>query len=321
MTAAAERRPAMAETDAPVVAADGTRLQTRRWTPGGSVPVRGAVFVAHGMAEHSLRYRRLAEVLTGAGFAVWAHDQRGHGRTASSAEEFGVIADEKGLHLLAEDLHAVNAQLRAAYPGRPVFLIAHSMGSFVAQGYVQRYGAEIDGVILSGSNGSVGVLADLMALVAGREARRHGRTARRPVLDKLSFGRFNDAFRPNRTPFDWLSGDDAEVDAYIADPLCGALFPAGYFYDLARFLKEIHRKASVDRVPANLPICLMSGAEDPVGGKKGIQNLERLYRSRGIRNLTVRLYPGKRHEILNETNRDEVMAEMLQWLEGRLAER
>ncbi len=301
-----------------VAAPDGAKLFCHRWTPDAGMPIKAAVFVAHGMAEHAGRYERLARALCDAGYAVWAHDQRGHGRTADGPDRFGVIPGANGLDTLVEDLHAVNAALRAAVPGVPVFLVAHSMGSFVAQGYAQRHGGELDGMVLSGSNGSVGVLADVMRLIAGREARKHGREARRPSLDRLSFGRFNDAFKPNRTAFDWLSGDEAEVDKYIADPFCGALFPAGYFYDLAGYLKGIHRKSAVNLVPKDLPICLLAGEDDPVGGKKGIPKLEELYRRSGVADLTVKLYPGKRHEILNETNRDEVTADMLRWLDGRI---
>lgn len=296
---------------------DGTELYCSQWIPAADTPVKGCALVLHGMADHAARFSSLAAALSEAGYAVYAYDQRGHGRTAGSDEAIGIIADSDGMDLLVEDARLMISKLREDFGAVPVFLIAHSMGSFVAQGFAQRYGDSISGMVLSGSNGSIGVMADLAKLVAKNEIKKHGRNRRSEKLNTLSFGSFNNRFRPNRTAFDWLSSVDAEVDKYVGDPWCGGVFTAGFFYDLADFLKRIHQKRNLEKVPANLPIALFSGDVDPVGGRKGAGKLYREYKKRGVADLSLKLYPNARHEILNEKNREEVEQDILGWISAR----
>ncbi len=294
---------------------DGQDLFCYQWLPDAGTVLKGSVLVLHGMADHAARFFRLGSALCAAGYAVYAHDQRGHGRTAGSTNKIGIIADSDGLDVLVEDAHLIVQKLKSDFPGLPVFLFAHSMGSFVAQGYAQKYGNGIAGMVLSGSNGSIGIMADLARIIAKGEVRKHGRDERSEKLNALSFGSFNNAFKPNRTAFDWLTSVDDEVDKYIRDPYCGDVFPAGFFYDLAGFLKRIHQKANLFRVPENLPIALFAGEIDPVGGKKGVGKLYREYRGRGITDLSMKLYPGARHEILNEKNHEVVEQDIVRWIE------
>jgi alpha-beta hydrolase superfamily lysophospholipase len=294
---------------------DGVQIFTYRWTPQEAA-VRGVVQIAHGMAEHAARYERFAEALTRAGYAVYANDHRGHGKTAGSLEEVGYFADEDGWEKVVLDLHTLNGILKKEMPGKPVFLFGHSMGSFLARHYAMLYGREISGLILSGTGGDPGLLGKIGRLIAKMDARLHGRKAKSDIMNKLSFGAFNNAFKPNRTEYDWLSRDSAEVDKYIRDPWCGAVFSAGFFCDMLGGLNYINKKENIAKIPKNLPIYLFSGAKDPVGGNtKGVRQVYQALKSAGIQDVTLKFYAEGRHEMLNEINREEVFADVVAWLE------
>ena len=296
---------------------DGAPVIVHRHEPEG--PVRGVVNLAHGMAEHARRYDHLAAALTGVGVAVYAEDHRGHGETAGAEEQLGFLADRRGWALVLDDLHRVTLRARADHPDVPVVLLGHSMGSFLAQQYLFTFPGEVDAVVLSGSNGPVGPLAEAGAAVARAERARLGPRGRSEVLHRLVFGAYNKPFQPARTDFDWLSGDEDAVDAYVADPRCGFVCTTQFYLDLFSGLRVI---GQVERVRAgarlDTPIYAFAGSEDPVGGATGIAALLDHYREAGLEAVDHRLYPGGRHEMLNETNRDEVIADLLTWLEPHL---
>ncbi len=302
-----------------VSAVDGTSLHTYRWLPDG--PPRAVVQIVHGMAEHAARYERFAEALTGAGYAVYAHDQRGHGQTAAEADH-GIFAERDGWSVVIADVRTVTEFAQAEHPGLPVVLFGHSMGSFVSRAYTALHGARLAGLVLSGTGGNPGPLAAVGKAVAGVQARVRGRRHQSGLMTKLTFGQYNARFKPARTEFDWLSRDEAEVDAYIADPLCGNVFSAAFYADLLGGLQQINRSAAFAAVPRDLPVLVFSGSADPVGaGGKGVREVAEAYRSAGVSDVTMRLYPDARHELLNETNRDEVTADILAWLDERLPTR
>lgn len=306
----------MQSTTTTVTASDGIPLHTNRWLPDG--PPRAVVQVAHGMAEHSARYARLGEALTAAGYAVYANDHRGHGSTASEADH-GYFADHDGWATVVEDVRAVTRFAQDEHPGLPVFLLGHSMGSFLARAYVIEDSRDLAGLVLSGTAGDPGLLGKAGLGVARAEARVRGRRHVSPVLDKLTFGQYNAAFKPNRTDFDWLSRDDAEVDHYVADPLCGQTFTSGFFADIFAGLAGINDRRRVARVRRDLPILLVAGDKDPVGDNgKGVRAVREQYASVGVADVTCTLYPGARHEIFNETNRDEVTADVIAWLDTHM---
>lgn len=299
-----------------VTATDGTAVFVHRWLPDGDA--RGVVVVAHGMAEHSARYARLAEALTAAGYAVHAPDHRGHGRTAS-ATDHGYFADREGWGAVVADLRAVIADARAEHAGLPVFLLGHSMGSFLSRSLVVEDSSGLAGLVLSGTAGDPGLLGKVGAAVAAGEARLRGRRHQSALMDKLAFGQYNAAFKPTRTDFDWLSRDPDEVDAYVADPLCGNTFTSGFFVDLLGGLAGINDPKKVARVRRDLPVLLVSGDADPVGdGGKGPRAVAQQYREAGLTDVTCTLYPGARHELFNETNRDEVTEDVVRWLDAHL---
>ena len=307
-----------------VRAADGTPLHVNRWLPEGTP--RAVVQVAHGMAEHSDRYERFAEALTGAGFAVYAADHRGHKGTAGTHDAEGYWADHDGWDTVVDDLAAVTAAARGEQPGLPVVLFGHSMGSFLSRAYAAKHaGAEGDrdaiaGLVLSGTAGDPGPLGVVGTGIAGLQARLRGRRHTSGLMDKLSFGQYNAAFKPNRTAFDWLSRDPAEVDKYVADEWCGNVFTAGFYADLLGGLRQINSDALVAQVPKDLPILVFSGDQDPVGANgKGPLAVAEQYRAAGVHDVELVLYPGGRHEMLNETNRDEVTADVIAWIDRVLS--
>lgn len=292
---------------------EGYRIFVYRWEPG--VPARAAVQVAHGAVEHALRYERLADFLAERGYAVYANDHRGHGRTAGTMEAAGQAGDD-GWNGIVRDAAQLTGIIKGEHPGVPVFLLGHSLGSMLAQQYIQEYGAGLAGAILSGSWGTFGDTSAMEAAVDAAIA-ANGRTA--PSMEWVAmFGSFNERFE-GRTPFDWLSRDPAEVDAYVADPWSGSFaFSNGLVRDFFTGMTEAWRPEHEARIPKGLPVLIISGDQDPAGGYgAATQVLVDRYRALGLTDLTAKFYPGARHEVLNETNRDEVMADIAAWLDAR----
>ncbi len=300
-----------------VRATDGADLAVYAW------PVdqpKAVVQIAHGMAEHGGRYDRFARALNDAGYAVYASDHRGHGGTAGSLERMGHFADTGGWSLVVGDLVTVSEHVRRRHPEAPYVLMGHSMGSMLTRAFLQERRAELSGAIISGTAGDPGLLGRAGVLLASIESRLRGPRHRSRIMDKLSFGAYNAAFKPNRTAFDWLSRDEAEVDAYVADPWCGNLHSSRFWVDMLTGLAAINDPAQVAGVPDEVPLLVFSGSKDPVGGSEAadVKKVVRMLREAGVRDLTERYYPEARHETLNETNRDEVTADVIAWLDSRV---
>lgn len=277
-----------------VTSPDGTQLAVYRWGPA-SRP-RAAVQITHGMGEHARRYEPVARALTGAGYLVYAQDQRGHGATARSGlAELGDVG-AGGWDALVADIGVIGAQIRAENPGLPVILLGHSMGSFAVQQFILDHSAEVAGVALTGT-----AVIDLLE----------------PALDldqPIDLAAFNAAFEPARTDFDWLSRDEAVVDAYVADPLCGFGIDVGATKGMFAGARRLADAAQVAAIRSDLPVYIAVGEVDPVNGGGALLTplVDRL-RAAGLSDVTVVTYPGARHEILNETNRDEVISALIAW--------
>lgn len=279
------------------------------WEPEG--PAGAVIQVVHGLGEHSARYERFAAEAVGRGYAVCAHDHRGHGPQSSHV---GFFAKKNGWHLLVSDSHLVTQFLRQRYPEHPIVLFGHSMGSYVAQSYAMRHGDELTALILSGStwpSRQLLVVARLLARLVSWFRGKHGQS---PLLDKMGFGDFNKPFEPARTELDWLSREPAEVDKYIDDPLCGGPYTTGLWIDLLGGLLEISTERALRKVPSALPILVTGGSEDPVGGHVGMGMLASHYRRTGHDQVTKKIYADARHEMLNEINRDEFTQDLLGWI-------
>lgn len=294
---------------------DDVSIFVYRWLPDDVSAVKGAVQIAHGMAEHAARYGRFAEALTKAGYAVYANDHRGHGKTAGSLENVGYFADENGWKKVVNDIHALTGIIKKDFSGKPVFLFGHSMGSFLSRNYAMLYGKEVSGVVLSGTGGDPGAIGKAGLFIAKIEAGIRGKKAKSETMNKLSFGAFNNALKPNRTDYDWLSRDNAEVDKYINDPWCGTVFTAGFFCDMLGGIGYINKKENIAKIPKNLPIYIFSGSKDPVGANtKGVTQVYEALKKAGVSDMTLKFYADGRHEMLNEINRDEVFSEVIDWL-------
>lgn len=300
-------------------ASDGVQIFTYKWLPDDASAVKGAVQIAHGMAEHAARYERFAGVLTKAGYAVYANDHRGHGKTAGSVDNLGYFADENGWEKVVNDMHTLTGIIKKEHPAKPFFLFGHSMGSFLSRHYSMLYAGELTGLVLSGTGGDPGALGKIGFFVATMEAKFRGKKAQSDMMNKLSFGAFNGAFKPNRTDYDWLSRDNAEVDKYINDPYCGTVFTAGFFCDMLGGIGYINKQENIVKIPKSLPIYLFSGAKDPVGANtKGVTQVYNSLKSAGISDLSLKFYENGRHEMLNEINRDEVFKDVIAWLDKHI---
>ncbi len=299
---------------------DDVEVFVYRWLPDGSVPVKGVVQIAHGMVEHAGRYRFLANALTDSGYAVYAGDHRGHGKTAGSPEKAGHFPEKDGFRLAAGDMKALTDIIKEERPGLPVFLYGHSMGSLLSRYYIIRHGDGVDGVILSGTAGDPGLLGMVGVFVARMECMIRGRGARSSLLNFLTFGSYNKAFEPNRTDFDWLSRDEAEVDKYIEDPYCGAVCTAGFFYDMLSALGDIYKDGNIRKIPKDLPVFIYSGDMDPVGGKNmvGVLRTQDDYQKAGVKDVALKLYEDGRHEMVNEINKREVYRDMIDWCDAHI---
>ena len=302
---------------------DGAINVIHKWLPDGDVS-SGVVVLSHGMAEHASRYERFASLLTNEGFALFAEDHRGHGETALLAKEsgtgfLGYLADKDGFFRVVDDIHEEVEEAKKAYPGKKVFLFGHSFGSFVSQCFIEKYGSSIDGCILCGTAGPRYAMVKAASIVGGIVKLFTGKKHVSKFMDKMAFGSYNARIPSPRTPFDWLSRDEKQVDAYIADEYCGFVCTIGFFCDMFAGLSYIHTKPHIAMIPLELPIHFIDGTGDPVGDyAESVKNLYNIYRSNGIKDVTIKLFEDARHELLNETNKEEVEADVISWLKEKV---
>jgi alpha-beta hydrolase superfamily lysophospholipase len=286
-------------------------LHIHRWDIGQP---RLLVHILHGMAEHGARYARLAAALNASGIAVWAHDHRGHGLTAPSTAGLGHFADSDGWRLLVDDAWHVSRTLAEGYPSVPMALFAHSMGSFVGQMLLGEHGSSYRAVMLSGTNGPPDAREGLLRAFSSIQLLVLGGGSPGRWIDSQVLTTFNRRFEPRVTDYDWLSRDTNEVAKYVSDPLCGFPLSARSWFDFLRGKSQLGDAALVKNIPKTLPIHVISGTHDPVGeDTAGVNRLLQLYRQNGL-TVTWRFYDEARHELVNETNRDEVTTDLIRWL-------
>ena len=294
-------------------APDGPEIFVYKWAPEAGTKTKAAVQIAHGAAEHAKRYERFARVLADAGYVVYADDHRGHGKTAAVLEKAG-IAGPDAWNGIMRDMHQLTDIIRKENPSIPLIFFGHSMGSLIAQQYIQEWGGELKGAVLSGTFGSLGI--DPAAAVAGaqQEAQAKGDSAPSQLFVGM-FVNFNQPFQPAKTGFEWLSRDEAEVQKYADDPWCGFPFSNGLVIDMFKGAGNIWSAESEARIPKGLPLLVVSGELDPAGANTvSVNQLVERYRGHGMTNIQVKFYPQARHEILNEINRDEVQQDILGWM-------
>lgn len=286
-------------------------LNVRIWEPEGRP--KAVLQIVHGMAEHIDRYDEFAGFFTRHGILVVGADIASHGKSVRPDGAKGYFGEKDGWGALVEDIQSVCRSIKQVYDNVPYFLFGHSMGSFLARTYAARRGEDMDGFIFCGTAGKNPALP-VAKLIAKREIKKNGPTAQSPLLNSLSFGAYNRAFKPNRTEFDWLSTDEENVDRYVADENCGYVFTAGGFRDLFDGLSEIGGKGWAASVPKR-PIFVVAGSEDPVGARgRGPREIAAALSATG-HDVTLRLYERMRHEIHNEKGKEQVWKDILTFLE------
>ena len=297
---------------------EGFEIFVYRWAPPPGVKTKGVVQIAHGAAEHALRYKRFALFLNAAGYLAYANDHRGHWKTAGTKENAG-IAGPNGWNGMVNDLKLVSDRIRSENPRLRLFLFGHSMGSFMSQQYIQQWGKDLVGVVLSGTAGSLGENLSQTIAIADQMVQTQGPNGPSAVFGQM-FSGFNQRFEPVKTGFEWLSRDEAEVQKYVDDPWCGFPFSNLLVADMLKGGLNTWKPENEARISKDLPVLMISGGMDPVGGfKAAVELLESRYKSLGIKDVTVKFYEGARHELLNETNRAEVQQYILNWLDGHLS--
>ena len=294
----------------------GRTLHGFRCVPEGQV--RAVLQLSHGMVEYIDRYRPLAEYLADRGILVTGHDHLGHGASIRTKEDYGYFAEPDGNRAVLADLHAVTVLTKELYPNLPYFLLGHSMGSFYARQYLCEWGDELDGAIIMGTGWQPEMTIRGGLLLAGILSGLKGPDAVSKMVTNMAFGAYNKAFGDKpRTPNDWLSADTDNVDRYMADPLCGADATVGLFRQMLRGLRFNQTPGNIDRMDKNAPILLIAGQDDPVGNMgAGVRRTHDAFKRAGIKDVTLKLYPGLRHEILNEAAmRDTVYGDIGAWLD------
>lgn len=271
--------------------------------------------ITHGMAEYLLRYRPFAEYMAQHGYIVCGHDDLGHGNTSGTTHEDGFFAPKNGRHYVLQDIRTMNETVRARYPDLPVVLFGHSMGSYFARWYAVTYPETIEGAVFCGTGGKnpAAGAAILMTDVIGLF---RGPAYKSKFIDKLAFGSYLEKIPDAKTPFDWLSVNTDNVQRYIADPKCGFLFSVSGFHEMTKVVQEVNSARWVENFSKALPVLVMAGREDPVGSYgKGPEEVARRLREAGVQDVSLKLYDGMRHEVLNETGHEAVWQDVLVWCE------
>lgn len=293
------------------------QIHAVRWLPEGEP--RAVVQLVHGISEYIGRYDGFASFLAGRGFAVVGHDHLGHGGTAKDPSEYGFLAPKNGWRYLVEDVHTLRTQTGARFPGLPYILMGHSMGSFVTRTYLIDHPGTLDGCILSGTGQEPAALIALGKAVTGFLGAVSGKNRVSKLVKALTTDPYNKQFAPNRTSADWISRDTAVVDAYCADPLCAFSPTIGMNHDMMGGLQYVANMENLKKMDRKTPVYFLSGDADPVGQRgKGVRQVAGWFRDVGCGDITVKLYPEGRHEMLNEVNRDEVFADTLAWIEAHV---
>ena len=288
------------------------------YSPVVKANVKAIFQIAHGMAEHKERYNEFCDFMAQNGYAVYIHDHIGHGQSVDSDDELGFFGERSGWRNLIEDVHTITEHAKEEFGNKPVILFGHSMGSFIARSYAQKYGVKLAAAIFCGTSGA-NPAAGIAVKIADAVAKSKGDMYRSEFINTLAFGAYNKKIKPARTEFDWLSTVDEEVDKYVADKYCGYLFTACGYRDLFTVLKNVSGKAWYKGVRKDLPIFLIAGDADPVGEYgKGVKQVYNDLKKTGHEKTSMKLYSGDRHEILNEADRHTVMADILDWCDKQL---
>jgi len=274
--------------------------------------------IAHGAASHAGRYARVGKSFVKAGYAVYANDHRGHGKTGQRANRLGLLS-MGDWERMVQNLKELTDIANEAYPDVPLFLLGHSMGSFLVQNYIQMWGSELQGALLTGTTGEIVAPSDQFDLESiQRSVAEKGFDAREEDFSDF-MSAYNKPFEPAKTKFDWLTRDEKEIQKYVDDPLSGFALSYGFIVELGRSMFSLWDSEKLKKIPKSLPIYIFVGSMDPVSGlAKGARTLFKRYQDLGIKDVTFKEYPDCRHELFNEINREEVVKDVITWLNAHI---
>lgn len=296
-----------------------TEIHVRRCTPDGEIV--GILQISHGIAEHVERYDAFAAFLADHGYLVVANDHLGHGKSIGDESDLGFFAENGGWQLVVGDMRKLFELTSAEFPGIPYFLFGHSMGSFLTRTYLIKYPDGLAGAVISGTGQQIPPIV-ASGKMMGRQALRRGAKYKSDRLNQIAFGSYNNRYKDRRTPYDWLSRDNASVDKYIADPLCGFIPSVSLFIDMMEGIEFIGSERNCAGMNKDLPVLFISGDMDPVGEfGKGVLRAYNIFLDAGMNDVTLKLYHACRHELLNELNREKVMKDILGWLTANMPQK
>lgn len=292
-----------------------TQIHAVEWIPEGEV--KGVLQICHGMVEYINRYHDFAEYMCERGYYVTGHDHLGHGQSIRNEEDYGYFEEKKGNQFVIGDIQKLREMTIEKYPDVPYYMLGHSMGSFLLRQYLTMYGKGLSGAIIMGTGYQRSAVLNMGQLVCRVIAAFKGWRYRSRFVDKLSFGSYNKRFEPGETSKDWITSDKDHRQKYVNDPLCSFMFTLGGYYQMFEGMKVLTRKESMERIPKDLPVLFVAGADDPVGAfGKGVEKVYKKYKTAGMQQVSMHLYEGDRHEILNETDREQVYEDLYQWIES-----
>lgn len=294
-----------------------TKIHAIRYIPDGEI--RAILQISHGMVEYIERYEAFALFLNSKGILVTGNNHLGHGKSVNSTDDFGYFAKDNGNKAVLYDLYQLTQITREKYPGIPYFLLGHSMGSFYARQYLCEFGQELDGAVIMGTGCQPLPLVQAGRFLTCVVALFTGWRYRSNFINNLAFGSYNKHFEPARTSKDWLSKDTAIVDKYVADEYCNFVFTLNAYYNMFTGISRLYNKKLLSKMPKHLPVFFVAGEDDPVGDYgKGVLKAVDMFKNIGMKNIKVKLYPADRHEILNETDREQVYDDIYTWLNSIL---
>lgn len=291
-----------------------TQIHACIWRPEGEI--KGVVQIIHGMAEYAERYTPFARFLSSHGYLVCAEDHLGHGKSVVDETKLGYFNKQRSARIIIDDIRSLHLAVKKQAEGKPYFFLGHSMGSFFCRKYISLFGGELSGAVIMGT-GFKSPLTLNFALAAVRlNALFCGWEHRSKLLTKLAFGSYNKKFKPARTSDDWLSVDKANVDGYRDDPLCGFTFTNNAYSVMFGLIKDVCSHKTISQVPKTLPVYFVAGGDDPVGNYgKGVVKAKKKFEAASVENVSLTLYEGARHEILNDFCKDDVRRDILSFLQ------
>lgn len=296
-----------------------TRIHGVQWIPKKG-EIKGILQIVHGMVEHIERYEDFALYMAEKGFVVVGNDQLGHGDSVNEEKERGYFCAKDGATVLVRDVHRLKKLTQKAYPGKPYFILGHSMGSFIVRKYMIEYGKGVDGVLLLGTAWKEESLIKLGITLANTLSRLHGENYRSKFINRRAFASFNAAFEPARTEHDWLTRDEKKVDEYEQDPRNHFIFSVNAYRTLFQLMLYVQQDENYAAAIKTLPVLILAGARDPVGdNSEGVEKVYKHYLQLGYSNVNWKIYPEDRHELLNELDREQVYQDIEQWIWEQLS--